>query len=145
MSMMDPEYPVVECYTNGEDVFPMACLNGLPIPYNTFVFYFLHRYSPKVKKAVPWAFKSNPDQELSEAELEADEILQFWESIDIPENMRKVVAKGRKLGSKHIIEEQISVMFERHIKKETPQDSFLKMVSEIDRIYANSFRDPVTI
>lgn len=143
MSMMDTDYPVVECFTNGSKVVPVACLNGLPFPFDRFIFHFCNRFSPgETQRLAPWEFKKDPTVVY---DPETDELMKFWGTLDIPENARNFIANYKERGSESVMIEQISLLYERHCKKENPQESFLKMVNEVDRVYGNSFNQPVTI
>lgn len=146
MSMMDTEFPVVECFVEGDhNIIPVACLNGLPIPWNVFVILFCTRFSKdRVKGSAPWVLEKKKARK-DDDPPEPDPIMDCWDKIDIPANMRKFIEENRAGGSDDIMKAQIDLLFERHIMKEVPQDSFQRLVTEIDRIYSHSFANPVTI
>lgn len=141
MSLFDDEFPVIETFTDGEDILPVAYLHGLPMPYNVFILYLATRMAPQRTKGQMEKLYEN-----GQFMLPSDgELLRTWERCTLPPGMAEKVAA--KATASLMVRLAVVELFKKVDKTDTDEakDACRDLINRIEANYASSLISPERI
>jgi hypothetical protein len=144
VSVIDKTFPVIESFTDGEEVTTFAFFCGVPIPFNTFLSFMAFRFAPKRTEAMMPSMVANGWLQLPP--LDHTEISCIWAAIKLPEDIRVKINEGN--APANIIGRLINDLYTFHLTPDSetpPSESFKALIRKIDEDYTMSLIDPIRI
>jgi hypothetical protein len=143
VSIIDKEKPVIETFTDGDGVVTVAFLHGIPIPFNTFMTYMAIRFAPKRSEAMlPGHFRGG---KFWPPENEIEVINRVWNKVDMPSEMRELIARQDTADTIFGIVQQLYAAVLAPDGEEEMAAAFKTFIRRIDEDYTSSLIDPIEI
>ena len=147
-SMFEPERPVIETFTDGKAMSPIAFQCGVPMPYHIFMLFMAKRFAPsKTQSMLPQSYE-NGEFNLSKSGRLM--LINAWSLADVPKLIKDRVAEMAvgPATAASIIRDLVNDLYTKHIVPEdvdATRASFKKLINRIEEDYGTSFDDPVKI
>lgn len=140
LSIVETDRPVIESFTNGSEVYSMAFLKGIPMPYHVLVLYMAMRFAPHRSKGQMPAF-----YEINTFQLPMDGMLKkLWDRVELSPDTRTKISGHSRAGS--VVENLVGELYSKMInEKEGTEESttlFRSFIQRIEDDYQSSLIEP---